>query len=130
MVKDTRFLQKPKNLRNKSLAAQWVRCYFWDDPMIGECELAPKAIWEDSNSGASELAHRAVRCLILFSEPWKDPLSTNFKRDLLGFMHRLISCQPAMAPVLNLGNAVLRRTELRRFALGLRVCEALREGWI
>lgn len=79
--------------------------------MIEECENVLKAIREDNTSGASELVHRAVQCLILFSETSKDPLPSRFKRDLLDFMHRLISSQPAMAPFLNLANVVLMRIE-------------------
>lgn len=111
MVKDTGFLGEPKNLRNKSLAAQWVKCYFWGNPMMVQCETALKGIREDSTLGASELAHRAAQCLILFSQTLKNPSPSNLKRDLLGFMHRLISCQPAIAPPLDLANAVLMRIE-------------------
>lgn len=79
--------------------------------MTEEVELALKAIGEDNISGASELVHRAVQCLILFSEASKNPQPSHFKRDLLDFMRRLISSQPAMAPFLNLANAVLMRVE-------------------
>jgi translation initiation factor eIF-2B subunit delta len=79
--------------------------------MIEECELALKAIREDNISGASELVHRAVQCLILFSETSKNLPLSHFKRDLLDFMRRLISSQPTMAPFLNLANAVLMRIE-------------------
>jgi len=79
--------------------------------MTEDCELALKAIGEDNISGASELVHRAVQCLILFSETSKNPQPSYFKRDLLDFMRRLISSQPTMAPFLNLANAVLMRIE-------------------
>ncbi len=79
--------------------------------MTEECENVLKAIREDNTSGASELVHRAVQCLILFSETSEDPSPSRFKKDLLDFMHRLISSQPAMAPFLNLANVVLTRIE-------------------
>ncbi len=79
--------------------------------MIKECENALRAIREDNTSGASELVHRAVQCLILFSETSEDPSPSRFKKDLLDFMHRLISSQPAMAPFFNLANVVLMRIE-------------------
>jgi eIF-2B alpha/beta/delta-like uncharacterized protein len=79
--------------------------------MIEEYENVLRAIREDNTSGASELVHRAVQCLILFSETSKNPSPSRFKKDLLNFMQRLISSQPTMAPFLNLGNAVLMRIE-------------------
>jgi translation initiation factor 2B subunit (eIF-2B alpha/beta/delta family) len=79
--------------------------------MIEECENALRAIREDNTSGASELVHRAVQCLILFSETSEDPSPSRFKNDLLDFMHRIISSQPAMAPFFNLANVVLMGIE-------------------
>ncbi|MFQ6078850.1 MAG: translation initiation factor eIF-2B, partial [Thermodesulfobacteriota bacterium] len=79
--------------------------------MIEECENALRAIREDNTSGASELVHRAAQCLILFSETSKNPSPSRFKSDLVDFMHRLISSQPAMAPFFNLANAVLMGIE-------------------
>jgi len=79
--------------------------------MIVECEIALEAIWEGSTSGASETGHRAAQRLILFCEFWKDPSPSGFKRDLLDFMRRPISSQPAIAPPLDLANAVLMRIE-------------------
>ena len=79
--------------------------------MIEECENVLKAIREDNTSGASELVHRAVQCLILFSEKSENPSPSRFKKDLLDFMQRVISSQPTMAPFLNLANVVLIRIE-------------------
>ncbi len=79
--------------------------------MIEECELALKAIREDNTSGASELIHRAVQCLILFSETSQAPSPSGFKRDLLDFVQMLNASQPTMAPFLNLANTVLIRIE-------------------
>ena len=79
--------------------------------MIEECENALRAIREDNTSGASELVHRAVQGLILFSETSKNPSPSRLKRDLLDFVKRLISSQPTMAPFLNLANAVLMGIE-------------------
>jgi translation initiation factor 2B subunit (eIF-2B alpha/beta/delta family) len=87
------------------------RCYFWDIPMIEECELTLQAIREDNTSGASELVHKAAQCVIFYSETTKIPSPSHFKRDLLDFMRRLISSQPAMAPFLNLANSVLMGVE-------------------
>ncbi len=79
--------------------------------MIEECENVLRAIREDNTSGASELVHRAVQGLILFSETSKNPSPSRLKRDLLDFVKRLISCQPTMAPFLNLANAALMGIE-------------------
>jgi len=79
--------------------------------MIEECENALKAIREDNTSGASELVHRAVQCLIFFSETSKAPSPSPFKRELFEFIEKLISIQPTMAPFLNLANTVLMSIE-------------------
>lgn len=110
-LEDKGIFRKVRKRENKFLAHRGVRCYFLGNPMIEECENALRAIREDNTSGASELVHRAVECLILFSETSEDPSPSHFKSDLLGFMHRLISSQPAMAPFFNLANVVLMRIE-------------------
>ncbi len=79
--------------------------------MREECGIALKAIREDNTSGASELVHKAVKCLLLFSETTQDTSPSGFKRDLLDFLQRLNASQPTMAPFLNLTNAVLMRME-------------------
>jgi hypothetical protein len=38
--------------------------------MMDECARVLQAIREDNTSGASELVHRAVQCVIPFSETW------------------------------------------------------------
>ncbi len=78
---------------------------------MDECARALQAIREDNTSGASELVHRAVQCVVLFSETSGDPSPSRFQRDLLVFMQKLIASQPAMAPFLNLANVVLMNIE-------------------
>jgi len=79
--------------------------------MREECENALKAIRDDNISGASELVHKAVQYLILFSEIPTDPSPSGFKRELLDLIQRLVSTQPTMAPFLNLANAILMGIE-------------------
>jgi translation initiation factor eIF-2B subunit delta len=79
--------------------------------MMDECERALQAIREDNTSGASELVHKAVQCVVLFSETSGNPSPSGFQRDFLAFLQKLIASQPAMAPFLNLANVVLMNIE-------------------
>ncbi len=111
LLEDSCVFRNARKRENKSLAHRGGRCYFLGYPMIEECENVLKAIREDNTSGASELVHRAIQCLMLFSEKSKNSSPSRFKKDLFGFMKRLISSQPTMASFLNLANAVLMGIE-------------------
>lgn len=93
---------------------------------MDECARALQAIREDNSSGASELVHRAVQCVILFSETSRAASPSHFQRDLLDFMEKLTGSQPTMAPFLNLANVVLMSIEQAKHVDGMK--EAIGEA--
>lgn len=74
-------------------------------------ELLLEQISSDHLSGASTLAKRAAKCMVVFAEESRIEDPTDFWRELYGLGKKLVRTQPDMAPIFNLVDQTLGRTK-------------------